>query len=95
MGASALMYYNIGEAGVKVTPGRITATVYPNPSTGILNIVCAVKVRAVVSDIEGRTLISKDDAQEVDVSSLADGVYMIALLDADNNLVTLQKFVKQ
>jgi uncharacterized protein YjdB len=70
-------------------------TVAPNPTTGNLIIRSSVKVNAVVTGVEGKVLMTQNDAHALDISSLPDGIYMIMLTDEHGNKLTTRKIVKQ
>lgn len=69
--------------------------IFPNPTTGILHIQSATSVRCVVSSIDGRRLIDVANATQVNLSSLADGIYMVSLTDSEGNLLKAERIVKQ
>ncbi len=84
----------IHEVGVK----QVSASdlkVYPNPSTGIVNIEAPVKVKAVVTGVEGKILLEQDDAKRIDIGNLANGLYMITLYDESGHSLLVQKLIKQ
>ncbi len=68
--------------------------IYPNPTQSMVHIESAFPLRAVVSGMDGRTVIDKQQATDLDMSNLANGVYIIKLYDADGELVKLEKLVK-
>jgi sugar lactone lactonase YvrE/uncharacterized protein YjdB len=68
--------------------------IYPNPSVGVLNIEAPVKVDVQVLGLNGKVLISVKDAVSIDVSGLADAVYMIMIYDQNNQLIKTSKFSK-
>jgi uncharacterized protein YjdB len=69
--------------------------IYPNPTTGVVNITSPVKVKAVVTGVEGKILVQQEDAKQVDISNLANGLYMITLYDNDGHSLLVQKLIKQ
>jgi hypothetical protein len=69
-------------------------TIYPNPASGKVYITSAQIVRAIVSSIDGRKLLDVPAAEVLDLSMLADGVYMIAVYDQQNTLLKNQKLIK-
>jgi hypothetical protein len=53
-------------------------TIYPNPSTGIVNVVTENSVKLIVFDITGKVVLAKDltnKANTVDMSSFPQGIY--------------------
>jgi membrane carboxypeptidase/penicillin-binding protein PbpC len=69
--------------------------VYPNPATETVNIESKVRVKAVLSSIDGRMLQQQADAKSLDVSKLAAGVYMLAVYDDSGQILTVQKVIKE
>ncbi len=69
--------------------------IYPNPATTTLHIDAPVKVRAVVSGVDGRSILEQVNATEVDLTHLANGLYMIALYDERGNMLVARKVTKQ
>jgi hypothetical protein len=69
-------------------------SIYPNPASGKVYINSTQPVRAIVSSIDGRMLLDVPAAQVLDLSTLADGVYIIAVYDQQNTLLKNQKLVK-
>ena len=83
----------ITTVGVK----EITAAdvkIYPNPATSLLHIESPVHVNAVITSIEGKTVLSQKDATEVNISGLANGMYIIMLFDEQGERLTVQKLIK-
>ena len=52
-------------------------SVYPNPTTGVINIQSKETVDVEVYNIAGELILKKPAAQLVDISEFADGVYMM------------------
>ena len=68
--------------------------IYPNPASTTLNIESPVKVSAIITSIDGKELISVPDAQSIDISTLADGMYLMKIYDENKALLQTTKFVK-
>ncbi len=69
-------------------------TVYPNPTSDILNIKTDSKVNAVsVVDMSGRSIKVKLDGDKVDVSTLPVGTYLINVETKDG--ISTEKFIKK
>jgi hypothetical protein len=83
--------------GVGIGHGPAAAAgirVYPNPSSGVVFIESARKVNAEVRDVSGRTVLLADDAREIDLSSYAEGMYMLYLRDDNGQLLKTDKITK-
>lgn len=75
--------------------------VYPNPTSGMLNIVLETQItvggRAVIRDVTGRVVRSLavlDRQTSVDVSDLTPGLYILTFIDNDSRSVS-RKFLKK
>jgi len=87
--------YTIGTTGV-AQPGGVTGDVkiYPNPATSIVNIESSVKMRITVSSIEGKLLMEENGVNQIDISNLANGVYMLSVYDEAGNLLKVDRLLK-
>ena len=93
-GISPLFHFDVRWLGVSnVTPGEVR--VYPNPAHSALYISSPVKVRVVISSMDGKEEINEADARKVDISRLADGMYMITLYDEHGLRLGVRKFTKE
>ena len=91
-GSATWFYYDYtGVKNVNASGARI----FPNPATNTLFIESAVSVRAVISAVDGKTVIDQQDAKQMDISRLASGVYVVTLYDADGQAVLTGKLVKE
>jgi hypothetical protein len=70
-------------------------TIYPNPASASVFITAQVPVSAIVSSIDGKTLITQPNAKAISLSSLADGVYIITLYDNNGQQLKVQKLIKK
>ncbi len=69
--------------------------IYPNPSQDVLHIASSIEVRAVIIGMDGRVLIDENNAKDMHIGRLANGVYTIKLLNNDGDVVKVQKLVKE
>lgn len=77
---------NVNSADIKI---------FPNPTSGKVFIESSINVRAVVSGFDGKRLIDKENAKEISLKGLADGLYLITLYDDNGQQMMVQKLVKQ
>jgi len=68
---------------------------YPNPASTTLNIVATEKVNISVMSLDGKTLIQQQDAKNINISHLANGLYIIKVYNQNNSLIKTAKFSKQ
>jgi len=87
--------YDMTDLSVNSLPVGNAVSIHPNPATSVLNISSLVSVDAVISDMAGKVIIDRKKASEIDISKLANGVYMIALYDGEGNQLLIQKLVKE
>ena len=81
-------------SGVKIYPSGINVRIYPNPATSVVHIDAPVKVLVSISTPEGKVMIDRKEAISINVSNLADGMYMIMVYDENKTLLKTDKFVK-
>lgn len=68
-------------------------TLYPNPTTGMVNLSEAAS-RVEVYDFSGRMVMTDENVNSVNLSAQANGVYVFRITTTDNNVVT-KKVVKK
>ena len=78
--------------GVETVEGR-GMTVYPNPTSGVLNIEGEDVVRVDVYDFGSRRVMSADNVKSVDLSTLPAGIYYIRVVHSHG--VSVNKVVKK
>ncbi len=93
-GSSLIYLYDVNQVNVKNVINSNGVLIYPNPTTGIINIETSVKVRAEISDVEGRVQMVQTNKSEIDISSLSNGLYFISVFDENGNKLTVQKLLK-
>lgn len=77
---------------VKIVKNMLS--IYPNPTTDIINIKTDTKINAVsVTDLTGRKINVKLDGDKVDVRSLTAGTYLISVETKDG--ISTEKFIKK
>lgn len=85
--------YLVGPSSVAVT--RLAEVkIYPNPATSVLHIESPVAVTVKLMSIDGKLVAEQKEAKDIDVSKLANGLYMIMVYDQDNQLLKTSKFAK-
>ncbi len=70
-------------------------SVYPNPSGGVVHIESSILVDVIVFSMDGRLLQRVADAHQVDLSSYADGMYMLRIVDKEGIPVHNERIVKK
>ena len=68
--------------------------IYPNPSTGLLNIKSNTSISEItVYNNLGQLLISSEGKDQVDISTLSEGIYFVKIIDANGHAET-KKVIK-
>ena len=89
----------IGEGGKHATSVANTGvssnvSMYPNPVTNVLHINAAEAVNVSIIDIYGKVVMQQNNAVNINVSSLATGVYLLKVYNHENTLITTTRFNK-
>ena len=84
---------NVNTTGVQNVSGS-DIKIYPNPAQTMVHIESGVPVRVTVNAIDGRSVLNIQDAKDIDISTLADGVYMVMVYDTNGQLLKIDKLVK-
>jgi uncharacterized protein YjdB len=94
-GQSAPFHYDISMVGVNNTISANGTLVYPNPANGVIYVQSPVKVKAVITSVEGKTMLEQANAHEMNISTLANGMYFVSLYDENGLRVHIQKVIKE
>ena len=87
-------YTGLGHTQVGTVTAASQIHIYPNPTHGNVIISAPVKVNATLSSIDGRKQMDISDATQIDISMLADGIYLISIYDQEGTLLKIEKLVK-
>jgi hypothetical protein len=85
---------NVTTVGVGNVNANNEVRIYPNPASAIVHIDAPYKVTVTISSIDGKEVLYKELASDVDISKLADGVYMIKVANLEGNQISIEKLVK-
>lgn len=83
---------NVGVASVLVNAEAIR--LFPNPTQQFVYVDAPVKVDVMVRDLQGRVVMTQKEAKKIDLSPMANGVYMFMVLDENGSLVKVEKVFK-
>ena len=89
--SGAFLVDNVGVAAVN----KQDISLYPNPATNMLHIQSPAAVRAVISSVEGKTILDQTNAKEIDLSNFSSGLYIISIYDENNTRILVDKLVKE
>lgn len=70
------------------------AKVYPNPATTLLHVQAPIPVSICITNLQGTTILQASGAKRVDISSLAPGIYLYYISNADRLVVGTGKLTK-
>ncbi len=97
VGRSVYYHFNISQLGLN-NPANQKINIYPNPASAILIVESFIKVHVVISGIDGRQVLASDagpGTNELDISKLANGIYMVTLYDESGVRVSVKKLTKE
>lgn len=86
--------YTIAPTGISAPVAGITVKVYPNPTASVLHIDAPVAVNVTVMSPDGRVVSENKATKNINVSKLANGVYMLLIYDETNTLLRTERFSK-
>ncbi|HTO16257.1 MAG TPA: DUF4465 domain-containing protein [Edaphocola sp.] len=69
--------------------------VYPNPTSGIVHLVYALPLNVMVIDLNGKTIINKRNVRSIDMSTLADGSYLLQISDKEMKHQIIKMVIKK
>jgi hypothetical protein len=81
--------------GIKTLVNNADLSMYPNPTTGVLNITTTAKATVEIYNMMGQNVATKEittGANTIDISNLSNGVYSVQI--TQNNAVTVGKVIK-
>ena len=74
------------------TPKELS--LYPNPASNTLFIDAPQKVNVRITSLDGKVVIAQIDATEINITPLANGMYLVMIYDTNNELLKTAKFAK-
>ena len=69
--------------------------VYPNPSNGIIYIDAKETLKAVIIDLQGRTILESNHVSQLDITGYSNGIYLLQLFNEDGEMVKAIKLIKE
>lgn len=70
-------------------------SVYPNPVSDNVYIYSPIAIDILLTGLDGRLLLSRNDAQSFSVRELPSGLYLLRIQDKDGRLLRLEKIIKE
>lgn len=68
--------------------------IYPNPASKMIHINSPVAVNIALSSMDGKVVLQQENARYLDISSLAEGIYMMQIFNNEHKLLKVEKVVK-
>lgn len=88
------LYSNNTLSSSNFSQNNLEVALYPNPVNDVLNIETVLDIQSVeIYNIQGQKVLSSNQKQ-INVSSLAAGMYMVRIQDTDNNIATKKVVIK-
>ena len=69
-------------------------SIYPNPTNDVLKIDAPLKVNVLLQNMTGQVLIEKYDVKQIELGHLAEGVYMVSVLDENGQVLKIERVIK-
>ena len=91
-GGTDLIPWPCAHADIDIAQQAESVSLYPNPASSTLNILCKTIIRAEIYDLQGRLVASTTNAT-IDISAIACGNYIVKIITDKG--VTAKHFVKK
>jgi hypothetical protein len=91
-GMSDIIFVN--ELGVASTQLGKSIKIFPNPTSGVLNISATAPVTYKVLDITGKVIVTGDN-DKIDMSATTDGAYILLISDKEGQLIRSERITKK
>ncbi|HXS37412.1 MAG TPA: choice-of-anchor Q domain-containing protein, partial [Flavipsychrobacter sp.] len=85
---------DVNITGIKSLASQDVIMIYPNPVTSTFHIAAPVNVNIMISDMQGKSLLYKENETNIDISYFANGVYLLRITDTQGKLLKTEKLVK-
>lgn len=84
-------FTDLGSATSTISIEEKNISIYPNPSNGIFNITGYDEMLIVITDLTGRTLLTKqiNKNNQIDLSNLSSGIYFITINNQETKKLVL------
>ncbi len=92
--------YFVGRIGNPRTLGlaggaAVSVDVYPNPAQDIVYISCPLPLTAILSTVDGRKIMQQQNAKDINIAPLAEGLYSLALYSTEGQLIKVVSLIKK
>jgi len=69
--------------------------IYPNPAATMLYVSSPARVNLTLTSVQGTTVLYSRGSKNMDLSKVAEGIYLLRITDMDGRLIKVEKIVKQ
>jgi hypothetical protein len=69
--------------------------IYPNPAATMLYVSSPARVNLTLTSVQGTTVLYSRGSKNMDLSNVAEGIYLLRITDMDGRLIKVEKIVKQ
>jgi hypothetical protein len=83
----------IANVGIN-NPEKSMVRLYPNPTNGMLYIDADKAVNISIRSVDGKEVMREENARQLNLTPLADGVYLIRITDKAGQLIKTERLVK-
>lgn len=82
--------------GINTIQTQAKIAIYPNPTSGILNIMTNdnAEIKVTIFDLIGKKVAEFGSQHQIDISNFKSGIYLLQLTDLVTNKLTFQKVIK-
>lgn len=86
--------FTTGSTGVELVRNSFQLSIYPNPAQDRLRIGSDQPVNLRVLDLHGKVLLEKQQSNDIDIRSLAPGLYFLEATRLQDNRIGISRFTK-
>ena len=87
--------YVVANLSVKSLTVRDDIKLSPNPASGFVNIDAPFAVKVIITSVDGKVMMERDNARTLDIGAIPYGVYMVVLYNEAGEKVSVNKLIKQ
>ncbi|WP_162903231.1 T9SS type A sorting domain-containing protein [Taibaiella koreensis] len=69
-------------------------SIFPNPAKNIVHIRAPFAIKVMIAGIDGRIISKEDDAKDISLRGMDNGIYFLRLSDKEGRLLKVEKLVK-
>ncbi len=87
--------FALTNVGVNEVASQPEIVITPNPASTWLHVESEGDIKVVITGLEGKIIYTQTDARDINVSTLANGLYLITVYDTNGNRLVVKKFIKE